>query len=84
MAHVRVPVRMVGTVRWGALHYMADTHDICGEKVDCIDQKYSFAGQHRVRLYRFKKNVHWRIPIGVNLDIADVPPAEAPRRQHHR
>jgi len=84
MAHVRVPVRTLGTVRWGALAYMGDTHEICGEKADCIDQKFSFAGGHRVRLFRFKKNVHWKIPQGVELDIAAVAPAQAARRHQGR
>jgi len=78
---VSVSIKIVNGEKWGDLAVLAASHDICGEKVECIDQKYSFAGQHRVRLYRFKKNVHWRIPVGVELDISQVNPATAPRRQ---
>jgi hypothetical protein len=72
---------MVGTERWGQLSAFGDAHLICGETVKLRDEKFSFAGQHRVRLYSFKKNVHWKIPDGIPLDIAAVPPAaSAPRR----
>jgi hypothetical protein len=55
-----------------------------------VENKYSFAGGHRVRLYRFKDNVHWRIPAGVELDISRVDPttgngaAQPPRRRHDK
>jgi hypothetical protein len=81
MDHVRVPVRLVNNARWGALAYLGETHEICAEKGDCIDQKFSFAGQHRVRLWRFRKNVHWKIPTGVDLDISGVQRAAPPRRR---
>jgi hypothetical protein len=84
-ARVNIPVKRVGTENWGALAWYGETHDICGEKVHCVDEKFSFAGQHRVRLFRFKKNVHWRIPAGVTLDITAVRPATPPpRRFHHK
>jgi hypothetical protein len=28
-----------------------------------------------------KHNVHWKIPVGISLDVSQVPPAEAPRRR---
>jgi hypothetical protein len=78
--HVSVPVKVIGNERWGQLSVLSsDSHLICGEKVD-QKKDFSFAGGHRVRLYSFKKNVHWKIPEGVSLDIAGVPPANAPRR----
>ena len=79
--HVRVPVKKVGSERWGQLSALSDAHLICGETVKLKDDNYSFAGQHRVRLYSFKKNVHWKIPDGISLDIAAVAPAEPPRRR---
>jgi hypothetical protein len=78
--HVSVPVRTVGTSRWGHLSALAETHQICGEAVRLKDQNFSFAGGHRVRLYTFKKNVHWMIPEGTPLDISGVTPGIAPRR----
>lgn len=81
--HVRVPVKIVGTERWGQLSALGDNHFICGEKVQQKDGNYSFAGQHRVRLYSFKKNVHWKIPDGIALDVTGVAPAAAPRRPQH-
>lgn len=79
--HVRVPVKTVGTERWGQLNLLSDTHLICGESVKLKENNYSFAGQHRVRLYSFKKNVHWKIPEGISLDVTGVAPAgAAPRR----
>jgi hypothetical protein len=78
--HVRVPVKVIGNERWGQLSLLSDSHLICGEKVDLRNASFSFAGGHRVRLYSFKKNVHWKIPDSISLDIAAVPPALAPRR----
>ena len=73
---------MLGGDRWAALSYVAEgNHEICGETVKLMNGKFSLFGGHRVRLYRFKNNVHWKIPSGVELDITDVPPAQAPRRQ---
>jgi len=82
--HVRVPVKIVGTERWGQLSLLGDTHLICGESVNLKDASFSFAGGHRVRLYSFKKNVHWKIPEGISLDIAAVPPATAAPRRAQR
>lgn len=78
---VSVPVRMVDGERWGDLNVLASTHEICGEVVKCKNEKFSFAGQHRVRLFQFKKNVHWKIPEGIDLDITNVLPGAAPRRR---
>jgi len=75
---VRVPVKVVQGERWGHLSALGDSHWICGESVSLKDEKYTFAGGHRVRLYAFKKNVHWKIPEGISLDIAAVPPASPP------
>ena len=79
--HVRVPVKQIGTDRWGQLSLLSDSHLICGESVKLKNENFSFAGGHRVRLYLFKKNVAFKIPEGISLDIAAVPPAtSAPRR----
>jgi hypothetical protein len=77
---IRVPIKTVGTERWGQLSAFGESHLICAEAVKLKDEKFSFAGGHRVRLYSFKKNVHWKIPEGAAFDIADVTPAVAPRR----
>jgi hypothetical protein len=77
---ISVPVKAFEGGRWGHLSAFADTHQICGETVRLKEQNFSFAGGHRVRLYIFKKNVHWKIPDGIALDISDVAPAAAPRR----
>jgi hypothetical protein len=82
--HVKVPVKIVGADRWGQLSVFGDTHFICGEKVQQKDENYSFAGQHRVRLYSFKKNVHWKIPEGIPLDVSGVTPAAAAPRRAQR
>lgn len=81
---VRVPVRLIGNERWGQLSLLADHHLICAEKVQEKDHNYTFAGQHRVRLFSFKKNVHWKIPEGIQLDVAGVTPAQAPPRRQVR
>jgi hypothetical protein len=78
---VSVSVKDFNGENWGDLAVIAPTHDIVGEKVSKIEENFSFIGGHRVRLYRFKKNVHWKIPVGVLVDISAVAPAGAVRRQ---
>lgn len=78
---IRVPIKVVGGDQWGDLNSLGLAHEICGEVVTLRDQNYSFAGGHRVRLYKFKKNVHWKIPRGTVLDISGVVPAAPPRKQ---
>lgn len=81
---VRVPTKIIDGARWGQLSLLADHHLICGEDVREKNRNFTFAGQHRVRLYSFKKNVHWKIPEGLQLDVAGVAPAEPPRRPQRR
>jgi hypothetical protein len=81
---VTVPIRMINGVRWGNLAALSFSHGVCAESVSTVNEKYSFAGGHRLRLLRLKKNVHWRIPEGVDLNISDVPPADPPRRKAGR
>lgn len=80
---VSVPVKIVNGAKWGQLSALADSHEICAEKVIRVDEQYSFAGGHRVRLLRLRKNVHWKIPDGVVVDIKDVAPAAAPPARRH-
>lgn len=84
--HVTLPIKLVRGERWAELSAFGpqQAHEICGEKVWRKDENYSFAGNHRVRLYGFKKNVHWKVPSDVILDIAGVQPPNPPRRQAGR
>jgi hypothetical protein len=59
-------------------------HEICCESGKLKNENFSFSGGHRVRLYQFKKNVHWRIPDGAELDISNVVPDNARRRNQRR
>ena len=77
---VRIPVKSHKNVQWGQLSMLGSSWDIVGEKVQRVNDKFSLFGQHRVRLYRFKKNVHFKIPEGTDLDISRVRPDRAPRR----
>ncbi len=82
MKHVRVPIKTFKKQPWGMLSQLGSTHEICGEDVKKINDNFSFVGGHRVRLFKFKKNVHWLIPKGTDLDISTVPPGgSAPRRR---
>ena len=77
--HISVPIKMVGTTPWGNLAAFGATHELVAESFKVVDQKYSFVGQHRVRLLSLKKNVHWRV-TGMTFDISEVAPAKPPRR----
>jgi hypothetical protein len=82
-----IPVKIVGSDRWGQLSAFGNQHIISGERCDVKDQNYSFSGGHRVRLYSIKQNVHWKIPAGIQLDVSQVAPAtlaaakQPPRRR---
>jgi hypothetical protein len=78
---IAVPVKKVGNVLWGDLTAFGLAHEVCGERVDMVNQQFSFQGGHRVRLYKFKKNVHWKIPVGIQLDISAVDADEPKRKQ---
>jgi hypothetical protein len=70
---------------WAELSAQAPsaTHIICGEKFH-HGSDVSFYGGHRVREFKFKKNVWWSIVTGFDLNIDAVPiqqPASPPRRQ---
>lgn len=69
-----VSLKVFGSHKWGDLNAFGLTHEIVGETVSMKDQNFTFIGGHRVRLYSFKKNVHWRIPMGTELDISEVKP----------
>jgi hypothetical protein len=83
----QIPIRMVGTARWGNLAAIAEAFEIVGEKFQ-QHKDFSFADQHRVRHFTFKKNVHIRITEAMELNIVGVAPDPAlaapppPRRRH--
>jgi hypothetical protein len=79
---ISVPIKIVQGAEWGELssHGPSLSHQICGEIIH-KGSDVSFQGGHRVRSYTFKKNVHWRIPGGVELDISAAEPAEPPKRR---
>jgi hypothetical protein len=85
---LRVPVRLHGSEKWGALAYLVSgtqAIDFVGESVKLFDEKFSFAGGHRVRRYRAKKSVHFTICTemlgAIELDISQVPPGTIPARR---
>lgn len=69
---IQVPIIEHNGHKWGALASFGSDHEItCEATIKCVDEKYSFKGGHRVRLYRFKKQVYWRLPSSaVEIDIS--------------
>lgn len=84
MMRVQIPIKIVNGQRWGDLSVFGLNHEICAERGEKKDDAFSFAGGHRVRLFRFRKNVHWKIPDGIDLDISGVVPEQPPRRNQGR
>lgn len=85
--HVRVPVRVFGNTKWAALSFVQPDHEICGYDFRLVNEHFPFIGGHRVRLYKVKGNVHWRIPVGAEIDISSIPAAATPagpKRRHHK
>ena len=71
--HIKIPYIEYGGYRWAALAYYAKDHEFTSEEqAKCVDQKYSFKGGHRVRIFRLRKQVYWKIPP-TTLDISEVP-----------
>lgn len=79
---ISVPVKIINSERWAQLNVFGESHEVCAEKFKVKDNNFSFAGGHRVRLLSVKKNVHWKIPTGIALDIQEVKVAEEPPRRH--
>ena len=77
---IRVPIKTFGNRDWGDLNALHLTHEIVGETVKQAPDM-SFQGGHRVRVFRFKKNVHWLIPEGIELDISEVGTAARKRQE---
>ena len=81
---VPVPVRVVVGKKWGWLSQFGNAHYVVSEeRPKEMKDKFSFGAGHRVRIWRFKKNVHWK-PVGTELEISNVPPAGPPRRRQLR
>jgi len=81
---VCIPVKNVNGENWAQLTVFGNRHILCGEEMYTKRENFSFAGGHRVRLFEIRNNVHWKIPVGVKLDIAEVAPAGAPPRREQR
>jgi hypothetical protein len=76
------PIKKVGKDEWLDLTAHGLSHEFVAEKVFKKNENFSFGGGHRVRHYSFRKNVHWRVSVGVEVDIADVAVDDAPPRRH--
>lgn len=83
MAHRRIsfPVKTVQNEDWAHIGVYGERHEFCAEDFRLRDNNFSFADGHRVRVYSAKKNVHWKIPPGIPLDISQVPEAQSPPRR---
>lgn len=83
MSSFPVPIAKNKNERWGDLCGAIRHHtvEIVGETWRKKKGRISFKGQHRVASYKVTRNVHFRIPDGLTLDIKGVAPAQALRRQ---
>lgn len=78
---VSIPIKVLNNKQWGDLNSLGDKHEFCAESVKLKNESFSFAGNHRVRLWVAKKNVHWKIPDSAQIvDLSEVAPALPPRR----
>jgi hypothetical protein len=78
---ISLPVKTINSERWAEMNVHGKDHVFCAEAVRITDQNYSFAGGHRVRLVSLKKNVHWKIPANIQLDISAIAPSTTPPRR---
>lgn len=75
---IRFQVKKGREGKWADLGSLGRVHEIIGENFTKKDENYSFIGNHRVRRYKVKDNVHVRIPEGTALDISGVTPRQQP------
>jgi hypothetical protein len=87
------PVKKVGRDEWLDLTAHGVAHNFVCEAFKLKDENFTFAGGHRVRLFHFKKNIHWKAPSGTDVDISEMEVAAtspglvttpAPRRNQRR
>jgi hypothetical protein len=87
---IAVPIRIYNGEKWGALTYIACGRplEVVAEQFEQKKENFSLFGQHRVRLFKLKANIHFKLPAdAVTLDISGVPAAVQPpptRRQKGR
>lgn len=81
VGHIRVPVVDYKGARWGHLSSFSDAHEVVATKAKLAKVRDSFIGNHRVHRVSLKSMVHWRIPVGVQVDISALEPGQAPRRR---
>jgi len=89
VSFVQVPLRKYNSRDWGDLSSFGKSHDICCERYFLVEDRHTFIGGHRVRLLRFRGNVHWQVPIREQeFSITAVPEAKAPpglkEKRHHK
>ena len=82
-SNVPVPIVLFGTKKWGALKYLAKSHEIVGTTVN-KKKDMSLPNRHQVRRYTFTGQVHWKIPVGVDVDVSDITPVQPPQRRKQR
>lgn len=79
---INCPIVTVNNADWACLATFAERHEFCAEVFREKNEQFSFADGHRVRVYSAKKNVHWKLPQGINMDISEVPVAgQSPPRK---
>jgi hypothetical protein len=78
--HIPVPIVEYDGHKWGALAFLGYDHEItCEGTIKLVEQQYTFRDNHKVRLYKLKKQVFWKIPPKA-LDISEVPVRRVQRR----
>ena len=74
MRSCSVPLKKFGNDLWADLGALGSrVWEVTCEKSDLKDNQYSFIGGHRVRLFKLKDNVHFKLPADFKVDIRAVP-----------
>lgn len=82
MSSIPVPIKKFSGDYWGDLcSFGTHSVEIVGEVVHKRNDNFPFIQGHRVRLFKFKKNVHFKVPAGTDIDISGVQPGKSPTRR---
>jgi hypothetical protein len=70
---ITLPVCTFENERWAGMSQGKSAVDVVAYHWKHVDDHFAFLGGHRHRRFRFWHNVHFRVPVEPQFNIAQVP-----------